>query len=105
MTTIPSEAVEEIASQIMSEVWAQLDDLSDDTYATLRKHEREGDTAYNAAVLALAEDFRLTLMATVDQRHDDWLRDHGAHTEAPVTVCPHEVAHTHGTCPSITRDR
>lgn len=74
---VPTAAVEEIASQIVSEVMAQLDDLSDDTTDTIGRYEIDGDDVLAAALLAIAEDLRLTLQCTVDSRVDDWRADYG----------------------------
>lgn len=73
---LPTESVEAIGSQILSEVLAQLDDLSDDTMDTLRDHEHAGDTTYNARVLACAEALRQSLQEAVDQCHEAWLAEH-----------------------------
>lgn len=83
---VPAEAVEDYTGQMLAEVMAQLDDLSDDTMDTLRKYEIDGDgddasvdeaAIRFAALLAVAEDLRLTLQQTIDQRVDDWRADNG----------------------------
>lgn len=89
------EALEEVASQMLGEVYAQVDDLSDDTVDTINKHCPGGPE--HDALVALAEELAATLKSAVEQRHADWM------AEATTTVCPHEPAHTWGTCPSILR--
>lgn len=72
-----ADAKRAVADAIMGEVWAQLDDLSDDTEGVIAE-QADGHGSHVAAVLrAFAEDLRLTLIATVDQRYSDFLADAG----------------------------
>lgn len=62
-----------VADLIVGEVYAQLDELSDDNVGELGA-VADSDENLNR-LIALAEDLRETLRATVDVRVSDWICD------------------------------
>lgn len=62
----------QVVDNIVGEVMAQLDDLSDDTMSLVE----DADLCLDGPTFALAEDLRQTLQATIDQRVCDWCADH-----------------------------
>jgi hypothetical protein len=63
-----------IIDGMVGEVMAQLDEFSDDTWDRIYGSAHKG-THHPDALKAIAEDFRLTLVATLDQRVSDYLAD------------------------------
>lgn len=59
---------EQVIDSIVGEVMAQLEDISDDTWALLPDGMED-------PLFGMADDLRLTLMATVTQRVSDWVCD------------------------------
>lgn len=64
-----------VADAIAAEVYAQLDELSDDTVGLIGGLTDGDEEGFNR-LLALAEDLRETLRSTLDVRLSDWTADH-----------------------------
>lgn len=68
----------QIIDEIVGEVMAQLEELSDDSVALCNAH---GDEHYDR-MTEMADDLRETLIVTVRQRVSDWVCDNATAAEA-----------------------
>lgn len=93
MTSTQEQTRGAVVASIAGEVFAQLDELSDDTYGIICDATKDEPASTFAALETFANDLRDTLRATVQRQLDDWVARNmtpSDHDAIRCTACGHD---------------